>query len=294
MHLISALTWPRTGWISRCAPTGDPWRVPNDAAGMAGAGGPPGRARAPPGRAGGHRRLRARGAARLRAAGLPVAVVNPRQARDFAKAIGQLAKTDRPRRAVLARFADAAVRPRAPAARRRRQEVGGLAGAPPAARRDAGGGAEPPAQRPLPRCASESSRTCDWLSSSVARLDGEIAERRSRPTRPGASRTELLRSVPGVGPVMARRCSPTLPELGTLNRQQIAALVGVAPLNRDSGTLRGHAARWGGRADGARRPVHGRAAATRCNPVIRAFYQRLRRAGKPFKVVAWSPACASS
>ena len=100
------------------------------------------------------------------------------------------------------------------------------------------------------------------------------------------AREELLQSVPGIGPVMSRTVLAELPELGLLNRQQIAALVGVAPFTRDSGRLRGHRTIWGGRAPVRRARYMAAVVATRWNPVIRLFYQRLRAAGKAPKVAA--------
>ncbi len=94
----------------------------------------------------------------------------------------------------------------------------------------------------------------------------------------------LLQSVPGVGPVLSISLMADLPELGTLNRHQIAALVGVAPFNRDSGSFRGKRCVWGGRGHLRSVLFVATLAATRSNPVIRTFYQRLREAGKPFKV----------
>ncbi len=98
------------------------------------------------------------------------------------------------------------------------------------------------------------------------------------------AKEDLLRSVPGVGPVVSRTLLGELPELGTLTRKQIAALVGVAPRARDSGTLRGKRMVWGGRSPVRAALYMGALVASRCNPVIRAFYQRLRTAGKAPKV----------
>jgi len=95
---------------------------------------------------------------------------------------------------------------------------------------------------------------------------------------------DLLQSVPGVGPVLATTLLAELPELGTLSRQQLAVLVGVAPLNHDSGTLRGHRCIWGGRATVRTALYMGALVATRWNPVLKAFYQRLLAAGKAKKV----------
>jgi transposase len=94
----------------------------------------------------------------------------------------------------------------------------------------------------------------------------------------------LLRSVPSVGPVLARTLLAEVPELGTLTRRRLASLVGVAPLNRDSGTFRGHRGVWGGKADVRAALYMGALVATRRNPVVRQFYERLLAAGKPKKV----------
>jgi transposase len=221
-------------------------------------------------------------AAALAAAGLPVAVVNPRQVRDFAKAVGQLAKTDALDAALLARFA-AVVRPAPrplPDAQaqaltalltRRRQLVAMLT-----AERQRLGTARPPVRARVQAHLA-------WLEQELADLDDEL--RRAVQASPIWRATEeLLRSVPGVGPVVAVTLLAELPELGQLNRKQIGALVGVAPLNADSGTLRGKRVVWGGR--GQVRAVLYMAAlvAVRHNPVLRAFYARLLAAGKAKKL----------
>jgi transposase len=218
----------------------------------------------------------------LVAAGLAVAVVNPRQVRDFARATGRLAKTDALDAAALARFA-AAVRPeprplpsaaavelRALVERRRQvaemlvQEGNRLPGLP-------------------ARAAARVRAHVGWLEAELAELDRELAGAiEADPGRKAAD--ALLRSVPGVGPVLAATVLAELPELGTLGRQQIAALVGVAPLNRDSGARRGKRAVWGGRAAVRATLYMAALVATRHNPAIRAFYARLLAAGKPRKV----------
>ena len=122
-----------------------------------------------------------------------------------------------------------------------------------------------------------------WLRAELARLDADLDEMiQQRPV--WREREDLLQSVPGIGPVMRRTVLAELPELGLLNRKQIAALVGVAPFNRDSGRLRGHRAIWGGRAPVRRALYMAALVATRWNPVIRVFYQRVRTAGKAPKV----------
>ena len=215
-------------------------------------------------------------------AALPVIVVNPRQVRDFAKATGQLAKTDTLDAQVLARFAEV-IRPTLrviPDAQT--QELAALL----ARRRQvlAMQGAE---QHRLDRAPDRVRKRIEahlrWLHEELARLDADLDDliQQSPVWR---AREELLQSVPGIGPVMSRTVLAELPELGLLNRKQIAALVGVAPFNRDSGRLRGHRTIWGGRASVRRVLYMAALVATRWNPVIRVFYQRLRAAGKAPKV----------
>jgi len=220
--------------------------------------------------------------AALAAVGVPVAVVNPRQVRDFAKATGQLAKTDRIDAAVLAHFAAAvqpAVRPLADAAStalrellaRRRQliemrtaEKNRLSGASVTLR---------------PRLLAH----IRYLEQELAALDEDL-DQRLRASPVWRVQEDLLRSVPGVGPVLARTLVADLPELATLAPKPLAALVGVAPRARDSGTFSGRRTVWGGRAAVRAALYMATLVATRCNPVIRAFYQRLRAAGKAPKV----------
>jgi transposase len=221
-------------------------------------------------------------ASELATAALPVALINPRQARHFAKATGHLAKTDALDAAVLAHFA-AAVRPTprplpdeatqrlGDLVTRRRQLV---------AMRTAEYNRRSRASQALQ---DEIQRHIDWLEQRIADLDLELRQqiRRSPIWR---KHDDLLQSMPGVGPILSRTLLAELPELGTLDRRAIAALVGVAPLNRDSGTWRGKRCIGGGR--GHIRAVLYMAAVTaaRCNPWIRAFYQRLRATGKTVKV----------
>ena len=218
----------------------------------------------------------------LAAAGLPVVVVNPRQVRDFAKATGTLAKTDALDAAVLAHFAaavrptprplpDAATQSLAALVTRRRQLVEMLT-----AERNRLGSA-PRALR------GEIQAHITWLQRRLTRLDTDLGQ--AIQTSPvWRAHDDLLQSVPGVGPVLATTLLASLPELGTLNRRAIAALVGVAPLNRDSGTLRGRRRVWGGRAAVRAVLYMGTLVAVRHNPVLRAFYQRLRAVGKLPKV----------
>ncbi len=220
--------------------------------------------------------------AALATARLPIAVVNPRQVRDFAKATGRLAKTDRLDAQVLAHFAEA-VRPQPrplPAEQaqvlsahlaRRRQLVEMLT----AERNRLGTAPRPVRQRIQTHIA--------WLEQELREVEDDLGTTlRASPL--WREQDDLLRSVPGVGPVLSITLLAELPELGTLNRKQIAALVGVAPLNRDSGTLRGRRTVWGGRARVRAVLYMATLVAVRHNPVLRAFYDRLRTAGKPPKV----------
>ena len=220
--------------------------------------------------------------AALAGAQLPVVVVNPRQVRDFAKALGQLAKTDRIDAEVLARFGDS-VRPEIRPLRdeqseelqallsRRRQlvemlsaEKNRLSGAPKRVRKNI-------------------KAHIVWLEKRLKDVDTDLNGliKKSPLWR---ERDELLRSAPGVGPVFSITLLAALPELGQLNRRQIAALVGVAPFNRDSGKYRGKRTIWGGRAEVRAVLYMAALAAIRSNPPIRAFYQRLIAAGKKPKV----------
>lgn len=220
--------------------------------------------------------------AALASGGLPLAVVNPRQVRDFAKATGRLAKTDALDARVLAHFAEA-VRPTPrPLPDAQTQELTALV-----VRRQqlvamltAERNRLRTARRPLrPRVQAHVA----WLKQELADLDKQLRNT-LRESPLWREKDDLLRSVPGVGPVLSCTLLAQLPELGSLDRKQIAALVGVAPLNRDSGTLRGKRTIWGGRAQ-IRAPLYmATLVASRYNPVIRAFYQRLCAAGKPKKV----------
>jgi transposase len=217
------------------------------------------------------------------ASGLPVAVVNPRHVRAFAQALGRTAKTDAIDAQVLAQFGarvqpvvrplpDAATQALAALVARRRQLLEMLG----AERQRLAQATMRPVQRDL-------RQHIRWLERRVKDVDGEIT------TAIEASpvwrvREDLLRSVPGVGPVVARTLLAELPELGQLDRRQIAALVGVAPFNRDSGQWRGRRSIWGGRASVRATLYMAGLVGARHNVVLRAFYQRLRAAGKPPKV----------
>jgi transposase len=263
-------------------PTGDRWRVTNDEAGIVALVGQL-QAVAPTlivlEATGGYQRAVV---AALAAVCLPVVVINPRQGRDFAKATGQLAKTDKLDARALAHFADA-VRPaprplpdaqleelRALLARRRQliamrtaeQNRLGRAG---------------------PRLRADVQAHITWLNERLAALDDDL-DTTLRASPVWREREELLRSVPGIGPVCARTLLLDLPELGTLSRQRLAALVGGAPFNRDSGTLRGTRTIWGGRAHVRATLYMSTLVGVRHNPVLTGFYQRLRAAGKAKKV----------
>jgi transposase len=220
--------------------------------------------------------------AALAHAGLPVIVANPRQVRDFAKATGQLAKTDRLDAHLLALFADRVrpePRPLPDAARqpldalvtRRRQLLERLT-----AEKNRLAHAQPPVRHDL-------TRHIHWLERRVADINRDL-DRTIQASPVWRAKETLYRTTPGVGPVLSRTVLADLHELGMLIRTQIAALVGVAPLARDSGTLRGRRLVWGGRAPVRAALYMATLVATRHNPVIRAFSQRLIAAGKPKKV----------
>jgi transposase len=220
--------------------------------------------------------------AALAAAKLPVVAANPRQARDFAKATGKLAKTDRIDAQVLAHFAEAVrpeIRPLPDAATqelailvaRRRQLMEMRV-------------AEQNRSRGTPaRIWSQIREHVEWLNRQIDELDREIGQHvRSSPA--WRERDDLYRSTPGVGPVLSATLLADLPELGTVPHKQIAALVGLAPLNQDSGKKRGQRVIWGGRATVRAALYMATLVATRRNPVIQAFYQRLLAMHKPKKL----------
>jgi transposase len=218
----------------------------------------------------------------LAAAGLPVVVVHPRHAREFAKATGRLAKTDPLHAQGLAHLAEA-VRPPPrplPAAQaqalsalltRRRQLVQRLT----AARRRR--------QSAPPRMRADLQAHIAGLERRMARTDDDLAAAlRSSPL--WRATDEMLQRTPGVGPILSRTLVAEVPELGALNRQKIAARIGVAPFPCDSGTLRGKRAGWGGRAHVRAVLYMSTLAAVRHHPVLKAFYERLRAVGKAPKV----------
>jgi transposase len=222
-------------------------------------------------------------AAALAAAGLPVAIVNPRQVRKFAGALGRLAKTDAIDAGIIAHFA-AAVRPDpkplpdALALRlrellaRRRQLVVMIN----AEKQRLGKAGDPLARRSFQTILRS-------LAAERARIDRAI-DKLIEASPLFCAKQDLLKSVPGIGDVVARTLIVELPELGTVDRHQIAALAGVAPMNRDSGRFRGRRRVHGGRV-AVRAPLYMAClVAIRHNPPLRTFYQRLRDAGKPAKL----------
>src|ERR1700675_2894140 len=220
-------------------------------------------------------------ASALATAGIGVAVVNPRQVRDFARATGRLAKTDALDAQVLVRFGEA-VKPQVRAlpdaqaqalealVNRRRQLVEMLT-------------AEKNRRANSPKVIHKGiDEHIRWLEKRLSGLDDELAGL-VRETPIWRERDELLRSVPGVGKVLSTTLLAHLPELGALNRKQIAALAGLAPFNRDSGSMRGSRCIWGGRAQVRRVLYMATVSGVRSNPAIRTFYLRLRASGKHAK-----------
>ena len=211
-----------------------------------------------------------------------MAVVNPRQVRDFAKATGRLAKTDRIDAQVIAQFGQA-INPVPPALKdeetqrlsallvRRRQLVDMLTAE------------KNRFSRAHLRIQKDVKQHITWLEKRIAKTEGELATAiKASPIR--RAKEKILTSAGGVGPVLATTLLCRLPELGDLNRRQISALVGVCPFNRDSGTMRGKRSIFGGRADVRAALYMSTLAATRFNPPIKAFYDRLIHAGKLPKV----------
>ena len=215
-------------------------------------------------------------------AGLLPVVINPRQVRDFAKATGRLAKTDTLDAEVIARFAQAIQPSPRPLKSEQAQQLDALL-----TRR----------RQLIEMLSAEQNRLhqapqvlhadieahIQWLRKRLDDGDSQLkALIQSSPL--WRAKDQLLNSVPGVGPVTALTLIAELPELGSLNRREIAALVGVAPFNRDSGTFKGQRTIWGGRAAVRTALYMAALSAKQFNPVIKAFYQRLREAGKPAKV----------
>lgn len=221
--------------------------------------------------------------AELAAAGLPVAVVNPRQVRDFARATGQLAKTDKIDALILARFGEAIDPPQRPmpdeltaALRelltRRRQVIDMIT-------------AERNRRQTIcsARVKQSIEQMIDTLQSQLREINREL-DRQIENNDELRQREAVLQNQNGVGPVTARTLILELPELGTCSRHEIAALVGLAPINRDSGKMRGKRTTWGGRASVRRTLYMAALSAVRSNTPIRALYQRLIEAGKPRKL----------
>jgi transposase len=216
-------------------------------------------------------------------AGLPIVVVNPRQVRDFARALGRLAKTDAIDAATLALFGervrpevrplpDAAVQDLRALVQRRRQLLDMLS-----AER------QRHQQATVRRVVKSLERHIIWLERQLGDVDDEL-RRQIEASPVWRTQDNLLQSVPGVGPITALTLLTDLPELGRLTHRQIAALVGLAPFNRDSGQWRGRRTISGGRASIRALLYMATLSAVRHNPVVRAFHRRLRTAGKPPKV----------
>jgi len=221
-------------------------------------------------------------AAALTRLAIPMAVVNPRQVRDFARAVGVLAKTDTIDARILARFGEA-VKPQPRRAKeqqsralqdyvsRRRQLVEMIA-------------AEK-VRRTMsrPSIVEDINAHIAFLEKRLKRIDDEL-ERFIKATQSGANATCFSKAFPGVGPTLSVTLLAHLPEIGSLNRKQIASLAGVAPFNVDSGTSRGKRSIWGGRSALRRVLYMAAVSGIRCNATIKAFYTRLRETGKPPKV----------
>ena len=222
-------------------------------------------------------------ASALAANGLPVVVVNPRQVRHFAKAVNRLAKTDAVDAQLIAQFAEAVkpdIRPLADEQTqhlselltRRRQMIEMLVAE---KNRLAAATTKPVRQR--------ISYHLHFLKEELKSLERDL-DNAIRESPIWREKDELLRSVPGIGPAVSRELIGELPELGTLSGKQIAALVGVAPFNHDSGTFHGQRRIWGGRGHVRAKLYMAAVTAARCNPLLKRFYRKLRNAGKPARV----------
>jgi len=219
---------------------------------------------------------------KLRSAGLPVVAVNPRQIRDFAKATGRLAKTDRIDAGIIAHFGEA-VRPPVreikdedlqalnDALTRRKQVVDMLTAEKNRLIRARG------------KVAKDISAHISWLEKRLGNIDDAL-KRQIKNNPIWCQKVEILQSVPGIGPVLSMTLIAALPELGKVGPKQIAALVGVAPFNHDSGTYRGRRIVWGGRSAVRSVLYMATLVAVRFNPVLKAFYNRLIQDGKKAKV----------
>lgn len=216
-------------------------------------------------------------------AGVPYRIVNPRQVRDFAKALGILAKTDRIDSIVLARWAESAKLEPKPLPDAERRELRALV-----MRRlqliETKVAEKNRLENELvPKVRKSLRDSISWLERQIKNLDNDL-DRTIKSSPTFREPDDLLQSVPGLGQQTANMIQACLPELGTLNRRAIAALVGVAPLNRDSGNRKGKRTCWGGRADVRAALYMAVFAGTRHNPVIKETYNRLRAKGKPFKI----------
>ncbi|HEY9012509.1 MAG TPA: IS110 family transposase [Devosia sp.] len=222
-------------------------------------------------------------AASLGGAGLPMAVINPRQIRSFARAVGQLAKTDALDAAVIAQFAEAVKPEPRPLADEQTRILSELV-----ARRRQLVEMMTAERNRRPRLSRK--HLIKALDRHLAMLQKDLSEieRDIDTTIRGMpiwrEREELMTSVPGVGPTLARTLLADVPELGTLDRKQIAALIGVAPLNWDSGTYRGRRTTWGGRSKVRAVLYMAALVASHHNPTLKSFYQRLIQAGKAKKL----------
>jgi transposase len=224
-------------------------------------------------------------AAACASAGLPLAIVNPRQVRAFAQAVGRTAKTDAIDAGLLARFGARVQPPPRPLPTAETTQLAQLV----VRRRQLLEMLTAERQRlaqlatPTGPVARDLRNHIRWLEKRVTDADDEIttAIQRSAVWRVN---DDLLRSAPGIGPTVSRTLLAELPELGTLNRRAVAALVGVAPFNCDSGHYRGRRMIWGGRSSVRAALYMAALVASRHNPVLARFYQRLRAAGKPAKV----------
>jgi transposase len=221
--------------------------------------------------------------ATLVGAGLPALAVNPRQVRDFARACGRLAKTDSLDAAVIALFAER-IRPELrPQPNSETQALGEIA----ARRRQVVEMISAESMRQQQTANRKVHKRLDahitWLQKELADVDADL-DTAIRTSDVWCHNEDLMTSVPGVGKTVARTLLAELPEIGTLDRRQIAALVGVAPFNHDSGSHRGTRSIRGGRSVVRAKLYMAAWVATRCNAVIKPFYQRLIAAGKPRKV----------
>ena len=222
-------------------------------------------------------------ALKMGAKGIPYRIVNPRQVRDFARSMGKLAKTDRIDSLVLARRAESAKLDPKPLPEKERRELQALV----MRRLQLVSTRDAEKSRligeTVPRVLKSVKASIAWHQRQIDALDKDL-DRTIKNNPDFAEQSELMQSVPGVGDKTSNMLLAALPELGTLNRQKIAALVGIAPLNRDSGKTHGKRFCWGGRANVRGALYMAALVAARHNPVIRALYRRLRAKGKPAKV----------